>query len=53
MENPKQTKTQLVLVKKVIAQLDNYCCIGSVPDTTDAGLTQTTTVGDTVNIFIL
>jgi hypothetical protein len=49
METPKQTKTQLALVKKVIAQLNN-CCGGSVPDT---GLPQTTTVGDTVNIFIL
>jgi hypothetical protein len=53
METPKQTKTQLALVKKVIAQLNNYCCIGSVPDTTDAGLTQITTAGDTLNIFIL
>ena len=53
METPKQTKTQLALVKKVIAQLNNYCCIGSVPDTPDAGLTQTTTVGDNVNIFIV
>lgn len=52
MENPKQTKKQLALVKKVIAQLNN-CCGGSVPDTTASGLTQTTTVGDTVNIFIL
>jgi hypothetical protein len=52
METPKQTKTQLGLVKKVIAQLNNYCCPGSVPDT-GAGVTQTTTVGDTLSIFIV
>ena len=51
METPKQTKTQLALVKKVIAQLDN-CCPGSVPDT-GAGVTQTTTAGDTLSIFIV
>jgi hypothetical protein len=50
MEAPKQTKKQLVLIKKVIAQLNN-CCVGSVPDTPELPLT--TTVGNTVTVFTI